>query len=308
MELKDIKMIEKKVPSSDGIHTLSGRVYLPEGEAKGLFHVVHGMTEHISRYDKFMREIAAAGYICFGYDNLGHGFTARDKDELGFIAEKNGDKLLQKDILLFGGEVRSEYSSALPYILMGHSMGSFIVRNFALEHAGFIDRLIVMGTGGPNPASGAALTLIRSQKKIFGKEHISPMIEKMMFGTYNKKFGKDDKYYWLSKLQTERDDYRADEYCGFHFTISAMEDLVKLQSDCNKKQWFEKIGSNLPIMLISGADDPVGDYGKGVKKVHDLLKKAGKKVTLKLYRDCRHELLNETCHEKVVKDILEWLG
>ena len=87
-----------------------------------------------------------------------------------------------------------------------------------------------------------------------------------------------------------------------------MEDLVKLQSDCNKKQWFEKIGSNLPILLISGADDPVGDYGKGVKKVHDLLKKAGKKVTLKLYRDCRHELLNETCHEKVVKDILEWLG
>jgi alpha-beta hydrolase superfamily lysophospholipase len=165
-----------------------------------------------------------------------------------------------------------------------------------------------MGTGGPNPASGAGLAMIRVLKKSKGERSYSPMIEKLMFGSYNQRFGSDDKYNWLSTLQTTRDDYRADRLCTFSFTLSAMEDLVKLQSSCNKKQWFKGISSNLPILLVSGADDPVGDYGKGVKTVYDKLKAAGKKVKFKLYRNSRHEILNDACRIRVINEILGFIN
>lgn len=304
MEPKEIKMLKKAVKSSDGKHTLRGRVYLPEGSPKGLFHVVHGMTEHIARYDSFMREIAAAGYVCFGYDNLGHGYTVKDESELGYIAEENGDKLLVSDVKLFGAEMKKEYGETLPYILLGHSMGSFIVRNVASTYPGFPDKLIIMGTGGPNPVSVAGLRIIKSQIWLHGDRAVSPMINKLIFGSYNKKFGKDDRYNWLSKLKETRDNYRSDWLCTFSFTLSAMKDLVKLQMDCNAKKWFGSVSSNLPILLVSGLDDPVGSYGKGVKTVYDKLKAAGKKATLKLYKDCRHEILNDTCRDRVINDIL----
>ena len=108
-----------RVPSSDGIHQLSGVVYIPEGEIKGLYHIVHGMTEHIGRYDRFMRDIAENGYICFGYDNLGHGYTANDKSELGYIAKKKGWDLLSRDVKVFSDAMREKYGRNLPYYLMG---------------------------------------------------------------------------------------------------------------------------------------------------------------------------------------------
>ena len=143
-----IKVIEKKVLSSDREHQLAGVVYLPDSAPKGLFHVVHGMTEHIGRYERFMRDLAAAGYITYGYDNLGHGKTARNESELGYIAPQDGWKLLVKDVEIFDRAMRAEYGEELPLTLMGHSMGSFIVR-LSAEISGYYDKLIIMGTGGP---------------------------------------------------------------------------------------------------------------------------------------------------------------
>ena len=145
-----------KMPSADKVHTLKGVIYLPEGQPKGVFHLVHGMTEHIGRYDWFMSTLAQNGYIVAGFDNLGHGRTVNDKSEFGFIAKKKGYELLALDVHNFGDKLRKNHKG-LPFILMGHSMGSFIVRLSAAKYPEGIDKLIVCGTGGPNPLAGAGL-------------------------------------------------------------------------------------------------------------------------------------------------------
>ena len=161
----DIKIIDREFPSTDGIHQLKGKMYIPDGEPKGVFHVVHGMTEHIGRYDTFLKEMAESGYVVVAYDNLGHGKTAKDKSELGFIAKKNGWKKITDDVYAVSKIIKEEYPG-LPYYLMGHSMGSFIVRNAAATYPDLMDKLIVMGTGGPMAATKPALGM-RNTIKFF---------------------------------------------------------------------------------------------------------------------------------------------
>ena len=301
-----ISVIEKKVPSCDGIHELAGKVCLPEGEPKGLFHVVHGMTEHIGRYDAFMRAAAEAGFICFGYDHLGHGRTAKDASELGFIAKKNGWKMLAEDVAGFADAMKTEYGDDLRYVLLGHSMGSFVVRT-AVETTVIPDRLIVMGTGGPNPAAPAAIAYLSTVKFFRGGRSYSGLAEKIAFSTYNERFAdENDPLSWLTKDVEVRRLNAEDEFCGFRFTVSAMRDLVKLNRFCNTKKWFRSIDRSLPILLVSGSEDPVGEYGKGVTTVYEKLKAAGAQAEMKLYENCRHEILNDTCREEVTADVLEF--
>ena len=308
----EITMTDKRIftaPSSDGIHTLCGVVYLPEGKPKGLFHVVHGMTEHMDRYDRFLSDMADSGYIAFGYNHLGHKGSV-DDSELGYIADKNGWELLARDVEAFSYAVREEFGSPdMPYYLMGHSMGSFVVR-VASEKFVKPTKLIVMGTGGPNPVASAGLALIGIIKFFRGKKHISSLIENVAFGSYNKKFGGDDPNdpkKWLTNDESVRKTYYADKYCMFKFTVSAMGDLIKSIKCCNSNGWFKNIDKNLPILLVSGADDPVGDYGKGILKVEENLKRNGKNVTCKLYEGARHEILNDFTYDTVKEDILSFI-
>lgn len=303
-----MKIIDFKAPSTDGIHDLAGKVYFPDKSPVGILHVLHGMTEHIARYDRFMREMAEAGYITCGYDHLGHGNTAADPSELGFIAEKGGDDLLLRDVKAFSDAVRGEYGKDLPYVLMGHSMGSFIAR-LAAEKYVKPHKLIIMGTGGPNPIAGVGLALIGIIKACKGPRHISPFIDNMAFGGYNKRFGEDaHPKAWLTKDAAVRDAYMADPFCTFPFTISAMGDLIRLTKNANRGAWFKSLSKGLPILLVSGHDDPVGDFGKGVETVCAKLQKAGHPVTCRLYSGYRHEILNDACHDRVVADILDFLS
>ena len=303
-----IKVIDKEVLSSDKIHQLKGKIYIPEGTARGLFHVVHGMAEHIARYDGFMRELAQQGYIAFAYDHLGHGYTARDDSELGFIAHEKGWEKLIDDVFLFGNEIRKAMGNELPFILMGHSMGSFIVRLVATKYNHY-DKLIVMGTGGPNPAADAGIALAGNIKKRRGDHYRSKLIYRIAFGSYNKRFKEEnDPYSWISTLPSTRDLYRSDKFCTYMFTASAMQDLVRLNKMSNDKLWFTAVDRNKPILLVSGAEDPVGDYGKGVSTVYENLKKAGADVRMKLYPGVRHEILNDTSRDQVIRDILTFIG
>ncbi len=301
------------VPSTDGIHTLKGMVWLPEAEPVGFFQIVHGMTEYIERYDRFMTALAEEGYICFGYDNLGHGNTARDEKELGFIAEKGGDELLCRDVKAFSDAVRAEfeakYEKKLPYFLMGHSMGSFITR-LAVEKYVKPDRYIIMGTGGPNGAATVGLLLIGAVKLFCGGHHISKTLDKVAFGTYNKHFGggtAEDPAPWLTRDAEIRKTYYADPFCNYKFTVSAMGDLVRLTKKANRKEWFQNMPKDLPILIVSGAEDPVGDYGRGIKKVVEGLKAAGKDAKCILYPEARHEILNDSTYDEVKRDILAFL-
>ncbi|MBR5922967.1 MAG: lysophospholipase [Clostridia bacterium] len=300
-----IKTAEKNVLSSDGVHTLKGILYLPEGTPKGIFHLVHGMTEYIGRYEALLSKIAEEGFIACGFDNLGHGKTASES-ERGFIAEKEGYKFLTDDVMRFGDAVKTDFPD-LPYYLMGHSMGSFIVRLTAEKYKNGIDKLIICGTGGPNPAAGAGLALIKVISLFKGKRGYSSFIENMAFGTYNKRFPGGGKYEWLTKDGEIKKKYAADPLCTFRFTLSALGDLIKLNLLCNKNAWFGGMKKDLPILLISGAEDPVGDYGKGVRTVYEKLKSAGCSVKIKLYENCRHEIHNDTCKEESAKDILKFI-
>ena len=303
-----IEIIKKKVLSSDGIHNLAGVIYLPQGEIKGIYHVVHGMTEHIGRYDRFMRDIADLGFLCFGYDNLGHGYTAKDKSELGYIAKKNGWDLLAKDVKVYSDAIRAEYGKNLPYYLMGHSMGSFIVR-LAAEKYVTPTKLIIMGTGGPNPAAGAGLAVIETIKLFKGDRYISKFVDKLAFGSYNKKFTDNDSNNssWLTTDMSVRKQYWSDDFCTFKFTVSAMGDLIRVMKYSNRKVWFKNISSNLPILLVSGEEDPVGNYGKGVIYVGGTLKKHGKNVAYILYNGARHEILNDFTYDQVKNDIISFI-
>ena len=301
-----VQIIKKSVLSTDQIHMLNGCVYMPEGEVKGLFQLVHGMCEYTGRYHEFMLEIANQGYIVFGYDHLGHGKTAADDSELGYIADKDGWKLLVDDVAVFANAVKSEYGSDLPYILMGHSMGSFIVR-LAAEKFNMHDKLIIMGTGGPNPATNPGLAAIAVIKKVKGDRYISNFLQNLAFGTYNKRFEGDGTYGWLSNYEDVRNSFAADKYCNFRFTVSAMNDLVMLNKESNSKRWFSSCVTKKPILLVSGAEDPVGDYGRGPKAVHDKLKANGADIKFVLYGGCRHEILNDKSRDNVIAEILNFI-
>lgn len=295
------------VVSSDKIHTLKGKLYVPNGEIKGLFHLVHGMTEHIGRYAPLFETMAENGYLCLAYDHLGHGLTAQNDDELGFIANKDGYDYLCRDVAVFSDEVRNLYPDK-PYILMGHSMGSFIVRIAAQKYIKNIDKLIICGTAGSNPAAPAGLILTKIIGSIKGKKHRSEFIYNMAFGGYNQRFDGNSPYEWLTKDQSIKDKYAKDKFCTFKFTVSAMGDLMRLIMDCNSNEWYKKLDSEIPIFLIAGCDDPVGNYGEGVKSVYNKLLSTNHNAKLKLYPDCRHEILNDSCKEEVIDDILEFLN
>jgi len=305
-------MIEKKefhVLSSDGIHTLSGFVYLPDTEIKGFFQVVHGMTDHIARYDRILTDMASDGWISFGYDHLGHGKTAKDDSELGYIAKENGWDILANDVKTYSDAVRKQFGTEdLPFCLMGHSMGSFVVR-LAVEKYVKPDRLIIMGTAGSNPAAGMGLALIKVLKLFKGERHISPLIDNIAFGSYNKRFGggtNEDPSPWLTNDETVRKAYYNDKYCTFKFTLSAMGDLIKLIKYTNRASWYRNIPTSIPVLLVSGEDDPVGNYGKGVKEVETKLAKRGVKVSCKIYKNGRHEILNDFTYEAVRNDIFDF--
>lgn len=308
-----ITVTVKTVPSVDKQHTLEGVVYAPQGEPIGFFQVVHGMAEHIRRYDRFMRHMAGRGYVCFGYDHLGHGHTAQSADERGYIADQGGWNLLLRDVGHFADAVRASYGEkgkSLPYILMGHSMGSFIVR-LATEKYVKPDKLIVMGTGGSNPAAGIGLQIIGAVQKKYGPHHVSALVDKLCFGSFNKRFGggtAEDPSPWLTADREQRQRYYEDVLCGFPFTVSAMGDLVRLMQQANRKAWFTGLPQGMPVLLVSGEEDPVGNYGKGVRQVYTRLQQAGVSVRMHLYPGARHEILNDVTYEQVVEDIEKFIG
>ena len=294
------------VGSTDNIHTLRGKIYIPDIEPKGILHIVHGMTEHIERYDSFMGKVCENGYIVFGYDHLGHGKTADSDSELGFIAQKYGYKYLIDDVARFSAEVATQYPT-LPLYLFGHSMGSFIVRLAAAKYPKLYKKLIICGTAGKNPLAKVGITLANALKKIKGEKYISDFLINMAFGSYNKKFDGDPKYSWLTKDEAIIEKYKNDKFCTFKFTVSAMADLITLIDLCNKDSWYKSIQTQMPILLISGELDPVGNYSKGVREVYNKLKKQNANVKIKLFKDCRHEILNDSCKDEATAEILRFI-
>ena len=289
---------------------IHGFFYSPivKANSKAIIQIAHGMAEHKERYDEFATFLAENGYAVFVHDHLGHGESVDSIDNLGFFGEEDGWKNLVNDCYTITKYAREIYPGK-PVVLFGHSMGSFIARAYTQIYDMTLAAAIYCGTSGNNPAAGMGIKLADAIVRSKGPKHKSELINSVAFGTYNKKIKPHRTAFdWLSRDNAEVDKYVADDYCGFMFTACGFRDLFSVLKFVSAKSWYKSVRKNLPILFVSGDADPVGEYGKGVKQVVTDLKKTGHdNVELKLYKDSRHEILNDFDRYIVMKDVLEWL-
>ncbi|MDR0315030.1 MAG: alpha/beta hydrolase [Oscillospiraceae bacterium] len=279
-----------------------------ESNIKGTVQIAHGMAEHIERYDGFASYLAENGYAVFGNDHIGHGKSVNDENEKGFFGHDNfGGAAFVEDCKKLHDIITDKYKNT-PSFFFGHSMGSFIARRFSAKYGEELKGVVYCGTSGANPAAGIAVKLAQLMTKFNGDHFKSSLIDNLAFGPYSKKFEKRTTFDWLTRDNQIVDKYIKDPNCGFLFTTVGYGDLFSLLAESNKKEWFASVPQKLPILIISGAMDPVGNYGKGIAQVVKNLKDTDHKITEKLYADSRHEILNELNKEDVYKDVLGWFN
>ena len=293
--------------SSTGVNRIHCNIWEDdEIEKRGVFQIAHGVSEHLERYDDFARFLASNGFIVCGNDHLGHGKSAESPEDLGFFADEDGDLRMVDDMHILTTIMKKRYPG-LPYILFGHSMGSFCARAYAAAFGNELSGLILCGTG-ELPASIVVLEQpIRFLCKKLGPrtEVSNALFDKIStIGIKNKMTDKD----WLSVNENNVMAFLEDPLCGADLKIGGMRDLLSIANTACSTNWPYLVPIDLPILLVSGAKDPVGLNGKGVIAVCDNLESAGIRPEVILYPGMRHEILNEEEHEKVYQDILSWLG
>lgn len=297
--------------SRDGKSRIHAVRWTPDAEdaAVCVVQIVHGMAEYAERYEEFAEFLTDRGIVVTGEDHLGHGKSVGEKGACGYFCEQDPATVLVRDVHRLKKMTQELYPD-VPYVILGHSMGSFIARNYMCRYGTGIAAAVIMGTGMQSMAllwlSKAAAWI---QKLFCGSAHVSRLIDRVAFGGYNRRIeNARTPYDWLSRDAERVDRYIADPMCGFVFTVNGFSALFELISRLRKRENLERIPGNLPVYMTSGTDDPVGGYGKGVQKAYDSLKDAGlENIELKLYEGGRHELINETNRVQVMQDIYEWL-
>lgn len=288
--------------------TLYGYISEPSSEIKGVVQICHGMAEHIERYFDFMDFLSENGYIVVGYNQRGHGKTAGSVEKQGYMDDKDNFDILVQDVHIVHEYVKKLYPNQI-YYQFGHSMGSFVSQRYSEIYGSEIDGLILCGSSynkGLGIDLGYLITSIITSIK--GREYKSKFVDNTAFGSYNKKFKPNKTTVdWLSRDYESNLKYLEDDYCGAIFSVSYFKDLSHGFKQITKN--FDKMRKDLPVLIISGDADPVGNYGKGTTRLYKNFKKQNvSDVTLKLYKGARHELLNETNKEEVANDVLAWLN
>lgn len=300
---------EVKFPCANGKDTIYGTIWRDDAvQPVGIVQIVHGMNEYMGRYDGFAQFLAKNGYIVCGNDHAGHGRSA-GADGFGYFADKDGDKVLIDDTHTMFQLVTEKYPS-LKVVMLGHSMGSFICRQYITKYGEDLAGIIISGTSGPNPSTNVAIALSKIIMTFKGAKHPSPFMCNLAFGHYNDKYPeKRTKYDWISRDTAIVDKYAADKWCTYYFTAGGYYDLLQIVKSISSEDWAGKVPKDKPYLIFSGSMDPVGDYTKGVKVVYDRMKAAGvKDVTLRFYEGGRHEMLNDTEKDKVWLDVLGFIN
>lgn len=275
---------------------------------RGIVQLVHGMQEHIERYDEFAEEIANNGYIVVGHDHLGHGRTVKNEEDFGYFSKENGWEHLSQDVHILQKEISGKYPN-LPYIIFGHSMGSLVVRTYLTKYDDNLTAVILSGTSGQKAGLITGQILTKCIMLLKGERYRSPLLEYLITGSFNKKFKPNrTKADWTTRDEEAVDKYQKDPLCGINFTTNGYLNLLKGSYYLSKQKNINKT-AKVPILLISGDKDPVGGMGKGVIRVENMLKKAGlQDVTIRLFKDARHELTNEINKDEVYYVIFNWLN
>ncbi len=285
--------------------------WLPEvnEEVKGLVQISHGMAEHAGRYRKFANELTDSNYVVYANDHRGHGKTAGSADKLGHFADEGGWDLVVQDMHNLTDLMKEEHPD-IPIFLFGHSMGSFLARDFISRYGEEIDGTILSGTSGdPGPLADILIMIAKIQSLFKGRKSKSTFLNNLVFGQYNESFSPNrTDFDWLSRDQTEVDKYIEDSYCGREPSAGFFIDLFEGLKKIHREENIEKIPKELPILLISGERDPVGGFKEGVLEVYELYDEAGiKDISRKFYGGARHELLHETNTDQVIEDVIEWM-
>lgn len=296
------------VAASDGTLIHVNR-WLPEGPAKAVVQIAHGMAEYSDRYARFAEQLTAAGYAVYAGDHRGHGSTAVAAEDEGYFTDHAGWATVVDDLHHVTERAKSE-QPGLPIFLLGHSMGSFLARSYAARFGDELDGMILTGTGGDPGLLGKVGALVASvEGRIRGRRHKSTLLNTLTFGQYNKAFQPNrTEFDWLSRDDAEVDKYVADARCGNVFTSGFFADLLSGIGEINSDETVSRVPKDLPIHLVSGSMDPVGDRTKGVQQVAAQYRRLGvDDVTTKFWPDARHEVLNETNRDEVMAELIAWL-
>lgn len=302
--------IDRFIPSTERGVKLHVVQWIPKDEPKGAVQIVHGMAEHIMRYEEVANFLMNQGYVVVGHDHLGHGMSLNQDKEFGFFSEVNGNEKVLTDIYTVLRDAKQQFSE-LPYFLMGHSMGSFLSRQFVHTYYDIpISGAIFVGTGHPPSGqlkSAKALTSILIKLK--GKHYRSKLVDSMLFGSKDfKALPKTDPLRWINSIEEEVQIYKDDPACGFTFTLQAFQDMFVGILTLKDKENLKKIKKNLPVLFISGQDDPVGAMGKAVVQAAKSLEDVGlNDVEVKLYSGARHEVLRDHSKHQVFEDVVKFL-
>jgi alpha-beta hydrolase superfamily lysophospholipase len=302
-----LKITKNFIQATDK-HELYYELYEPEAPI-GHVHIIHGMAEHIGRYEEFARFLALNGLVVSGHDQRGHGRTAERNGIQGFFGEDKGFERVVDDVHEVIGAIQQRIGD-LPLILFGHSMGAFVTRRYMQMHSDTISRVVISGSGGdPGAAGKAGLAAALMAAKTKGKDQTSALLGKLTFGSFMKQFkGEASTFAWLSRDKGAVAKYEADPMCGFPSTNQFYVDLFTGLALIHRKTEVAKIRKDLPVLLISGSNDPVGGNGEGIFKAAKQYEDAGMTdVLVYLAEDARHELLHEMDKEQHFETILEWM-
>ena len=296
-------------PSKDGnteIHTIEWK---PDKEVKAVLQLCHGMVEYIGRYDEFAQFLCDKGYYVVGNDHLGHGKSVQAKSEYGFFNEKYGNVCVLGDIHTLRQRTAKKHPD-VPYFMLGHSMGSSLLRQYIEMYGNGLAGVVLMGTVEDH--SKAALLfgkrLCRIMAAFRGWHYRSKLVDDLAIGGYNKKFKPArTQADWITSDYERLEKYATDPLCTFRFTVNAYYNMFLGMINMQRKESVYMIPKGLPVLFVSGAEDPVGGFGKGVRKIYEKYRVAGiQDVALRLYTGDRHEILNETDRQQVYEDLLGW--
>lgn len=287
--------------------------WIPED---GAYHVIlqitHGMVEYIERYRDFAEFLNQQGVMVVGHDHIGHGESVAEQKDWGYFTEPNPSDVLVEDMHMLR-QLTQEANPGVPYFMLGHSMGSYMLRKYLAIHGEGLRGAIIMGTGCmPDSITKMGLIVVKILSKLFGTRHRSRFVQRLTYDKPYKQYdltGKDISKSWLTKDEEIVQTYYNDPKCTFRFTLNGYQGLMEAVLFDNQRENIERVPKSLPLFFVSGADDPVGNCGKGVKQVYDKFDMAEKEdITWKLYENDRHEILNETDRDIVYHDIWVWMN
>ncbi len=296
-------------PSADKQTTIHAYVWRPRGQIRATLQIIHGMAEYALRYAPLAEYLAERGFLVCAEDHLGHGQSVLSAGKLGYFARGDAASIVLEDIRRLS-QIVAKGAEGLPAFIMGHSMGSFFCRQYISLYGKELAGAVIMGTGyQPAAVTLAGKAVTRAVALFKGEEHRSAFVNALAFGSYNKKFDGRTQFDWLSSDEGSVDRYIADDLCGFMFTCNGFSTLFSILGRACSRRTIKSTPKNLPVLLLSGGDDPVSGYSAGVKKLYDKYVSAGvEDVDMIIYNGFRHEILNDGCAPQVMEDICAFLS